>query len=74
MLGLSNQTTKIIICKETTNSGRNNYYWYKRAFRSWIANKRCKKQPDFTPFLIFVANGVKKRVFCHRFFYGFVFS
>ena len=29
--------------------------------------KRCKKQPDFTPFLIFVANGVKKRVFCHRF-------
>ncbi len=67
MPGLSNQTTKIIICKETTNSGRNNYYWYKRAFRSWIANKRCKKQPDFTPFLIFVANGVKKRVFCHRF-------
>lgn len=25
MPGLSNQTTKIIICKETTNSGRNNY-------------------------------------------------
>ena len=67
MPGLSNQTTKIIICKETTNSGRNNYYWYKRAFRSRIANKRCKKQPDFTPFLIFVANGVKNRVFCHRF-------
>ena len=67
MPGLSNQTTKIIICKETTNSGRNNYYWYKRAFRSSIANKRCKKQPDFTPFIIFVANGVKNRVFYHRF-------